>query len=373
MQLSYWEYDSWLTHTDFTIVGSGIVGLSCALQLRHCYPEARILVLEKGILPQGASTKNAGFACFGSISEILDDLDGHSQEDVVQLVRKRWEGIRSLRELLGDEVIDFQVYGGHEVFLEDQEELYEHCLGQLEHVNRLLKPVFGQAPFSRQFNRFQFTKVRDHYITHSFEGQIDTGKMMLALWQKAVQEGIRILNGLCVQKFQEDLQGVRVETGEFEFHTQHLLIATNGFAAEFIGSEVQPARAQVLITKPIDNLKIEGTFHLDHGYYYFRNIHGRLMIGGGRNLDFKGETTTETGHTLLIQSRLEELLREVVLPGVPFEVAQRWSGIMGVGNGKKPIIRQLSERVYCGVRLGGMGIAIGNLVGKELADLAAKS
>jgi hypothetical protein len=25
----------------------------------------------KGMLPHGASTKNAGFACFGSISEIL--------------------------------------------------------------------------------------------------------------------------------------------------------------------------------------------------------------------------------------------------------------------------------------------------------------
>lgn len=373
MQLSYWEYDSWLAHTDFTIVGSGIVGLSCALQLRQRYPEARILVLEKGILPQGASTKNAGFACFGSISEILDDLDRHAQEDVVRLVRRRWEGIRNLRELLGDEAIDFQVHGGHEVFLDDQGELYEYCLGRLEHVNRLLKPVFGQAPFSRQFNNFQFGNVRDHYITHSFEGQIDTGKMMLALWQKAVHKGIRILNGLCVRRFEDDGQGVRVETDDFEFHTRHLLIATNGFASEFIGSEVQPARAQVLITKPIDNLKIAGTFHLDHGYYYFRNIHGRLMIGGGRNLDFKGETTIETGHTVIIQSRLEELLREVVLPGIPFEVAQRWSGIMGVGNGKEPIIRQLSERVFCGVRLGGMGIAIGSLVGKELAGLVAET
>ena len=71
MNLSYWEYKTWLSNIDYTIVGSGIVGLNCALALREEHPHAKIVVLEKGVLPQGASTKNAGFACFGSISEIL--------------------------------------------------------------------------------------------------------------------------------------------------------------------------------------------------------------------------------------------------------------------------------------------------------------
>jgi hypothetical protein len=40
-----------------------------------------------------------------------------------------------------------------------------------------------------------------------------------------------------------------------------------------------------------------------------------------------------------------------------------------LGNSKKPIVEQLSNNVYCGVRLGGMGVAIGSLIGQELADL----
>ena len=44
-------------------------------------------------------------------------------------------------------------------------------------------------------------------------------------------------------------------------------------------------------------------------------------------------------------------------------------GIVGVGNQKKEIVKQVSENVFCGVRLGGMGIAIGSLVGKDLARL----
>ena len=42
---------------------------------------------------------------------------------------------------------------------------------------------------------------------------------------------------------------------------------------------------------------------------------------------------------------------------------------MGVGNQKSTIVKQLSENTYCGIRLGGMGVAIGSLIGKEMVDL----
>src|SRR5574343_1687249 len=108
MQLSYWEIKNWFTNVDYTIVGSGIVGLHTALALRERFPSAKILVLEKGVLPQGASTKNAGFACFGSISEIIDDLKTHSEEEVIQLISKRYHGLQLLRKNLGDENLDFK-------------------------------------------------------------------------------------------------------------------------------------------------------------------------------------------------------------------------------------------------------------------------
>src|SRR3954470_11933606 len=117
MNLSYWELKNWFTNIDFTIVGSGIVGLHAALRLRERFPYSKGLVLESGILPQGASTKNAGFACFGSISEIIDDLKSHSEEEVISLIQKRWEGLKMLRKKLGDSAIDFKPFGGYELFL----------------------------------------------------------------------------------------------------------------------------------------------------------------------------------------------------------------------------------------------------------------
>ena len=66
---------------------------------------------------------------------------------------------------------------------------------------------------------------------------------------------------------------------------------------------------------------------------------------------------------------MEKLLKEVILPENYFKIAYRWNGIMGIGDGKNPIVGQLSENVYCGVRLVSKGIAIGSLIGQELAQL----
>ena len=92
-------------------------------------------------------------------------------------------------------------------------------------------------------------------------------------------------------------------------------------------------------------------------------------MGGARNIDFATETTTDFELNKKIQNRLDEVLKNVILPNTSFEIEQRWSGIMGMGKSKTPIVKQLSDNVFCGVRLGGIGVAIGSLIGKELAEL----
>ncbi|MCK0161268.1 NAD(P)/FAD-dependent oxidoreductase [Allomuricauda sp. F6463D] len=371
MELSYWEHKTWFSNVDFTIVGSGIVGLNCAIHLKEKYPKSNILILEKSSLPQGASTKNAGFACFGSVSEILSDLEHHSEEEVVQLVQKRWNGIQRLRRLLGDKPIRFERHGSHELFPLEKPEFYENSLKSIPYLNGLMEPIFGEKPFVTNNNLFRFGNIQEKYITHLLEGQLDTGKMMRSLIQKCLSMEIPILNGIMVKDLIETNNGATIITNDFEFSSKNVFVATNGFASKLLKTEVvKPARAQVLITEPIKNLTIKGTFHFDEGYYYFRNIDDRILFGGGRNLDFKTEETTEFGETSIIQNKLETLLRDMILPNHPIKIERRWSGIMGVGTQKSPIVKPISNSIYCGVRLGGMGVALGSLVGKELAELA---
>src|SRR5690606_16774146 len=192
MNFSFWENKNWFLDIDFAIIGSGIVGLHTALRLRELYPSSKIVIFEKGILPQGASTKNAGFACFGSLSEILSDLENHSEQEVVNLIQNRWKGLQLLRKRLGDKTIDFQQNGGYELFFEKDSAIYEKCLDNLPRVNKMLSEYFDSEVFSIQPNSFGFEKCKEKLIFNPFEGQIDTGNMMQHLLKEVYSHNILI-------------------------------------------------------------------------------------------------------------------------------------------------------------------------------------
>ena len=93
MNTSYWERETFLENYDVVVVGAGIAGLSTAIELKKNRPDFRIAVLERSWLSDGASSKNAGFACFGSISEFLDDMKDMSFDDVVSLATLRFRSM----------------------------------------------------------------------------------------------------------------------------------------------------------------------------------------------------------------------------------------------------------------------------------------
>ena len=45
---------------------------------------------------------------------------------------------------------------------------------------------------------------------------------------------------------------------------------------------------------------------------------------------------------------------------------------MGMGTTKTAILERIDPRTVCAVRMGGMGVAIGGLIGEEAAELILK-
>jgi len=367
MQLSFWETNHFVAESDLIVIGSGIVGINAALSYKKLNPDGKVIILERGILPSGASTKNAGFACIGSISELADDLTKTNPKNVWETVQLRYRGLKKLRELIGDVNMDYLHFGGFEVF--DNKNEFEKCAELIDEYNYFMRDITGISQTFKVNN----SKINDsgikgfnYCIENTAEGQINTGLMMRRLLKKAHEADVLILNAIRVNNVVDNgnLVNIHCENG-FELSAKKVIVATNGFAGELLQlPDVLPARAQVLITNKIKGLKLQGGFHYQSGYYYFRNINERILFGGGRNLDLKGETTAEFGLTSQIQNSLEHILSNNILPTIDFKIEQRWSGIMGVGSEKKPIIKSISENVVCAVRMGGMGVAIGTLVGE---------
>ena len=368
--LSYWEKSSFIHH-GLIVVGGGIVGLSTALHYQLAHPKKKVAVIERGLFPSGASTKNAGFVCFGSISELAENTRTDSQDELLSLVEKRYKGGLELRQLLGDQRIDYRPVGGYE--LDFNGELHE----RINTFNDWLKPLFKHPVFSDARDKipafgFDQTKVKG-LVKNQFEGSIDTGKMMDAFARKVREAGVQFYTQTEVLHYVEQTNGVEVAVstaeGSLQLFTGQLALCTNAFTKALLPeADLEPGRGMVLVTKPLTWTPPQGTFHYHSGYNYFRNAGNRILLGGARHLDLKGEATTKEGINSRLESQLKEDLKSFIAPERPLEVDYAWSGIMAFGEGKAPLLLHPSSRVHAAVRLGGMGVALGTGLGKELAQ-----
>ena len=368
-QLSYWERDTYFNNNDVIIIGAGIVGLSAAIFIAERFPNRRILIVEQGYLPSGASTKNAGFACFGSPSELEDDLKTISESAVWETFQLRYEGLKALLQLIDRTAIDYNPCGSWDLIQHDAEKMDD---GFIDYLNQKAQEITGEksiyAEDKKIANKFNFNGFSTSYYNR-LEGSLNTGKLNNELYRLAVKKNIKVLFGVRCESFFENNYNIELRLNIGTVTTDQLIICTNGFAKELVNEDVIPARGQVLITKEIPNLKINGTFHFDKGYYYFRNVGNRILLGGGRNLNYTKETSKKLETNDSIQSALKTILSSQILIDTPHEIDMSWAGIMGVGKSKEPIIKRYSNRIAIGVRMGGMGVAIGTLVGRKLSRI----
>ena len=76
--ISYWEHQGF-GKADWVVIGAGLVGLQSARRIKESYPKSRVLVVDEHALGNAASLRNAGFACFGSPTEIIHDIRKYRQ------------------------------------------------------------------------------------------------------------------------------------------------------------------------------------------------------------------------------------------------------------------------------------------------------
>lgn len=375
-QLSVWEKETFFAPQDVIIVGSGFVGLWSALKLINRYPHYKITILERGIIPTGASTRNAGFSCFGSPSELLNDIAVAGEEKTFELVSHRYKGLQQIRKYFSEAEIGYDPSGGFECFTNDSSD-WKNVEEQLSWLNKKLQPITGEdTTFSQvddKLGKMGFTGF-DHMVETKSEGGVHSGKLITALLRRVQSLGVQVFTNINVKGFDQQDGRIRVETtNELDFSTSQLLLCTNAFTKALLpDADIIPNRGQVVVTNEIPGLRIKGTFHFDKGFYYFRNLGSRLLLGGGRNKAFEEEETTEMNTSSIIQTELESFIKRHLLPHTSFRITDRWSGIMAMGSEKLPIVKKIEENVFCCVRMSGMGVALAPEVADQVIALMDK-
>jgi len=180
---SFWESELYDQKYNLIVIGAGLTGQSIAHFYKKTHPKEKVLVLDRGFFPIGASTRNAGFACFGSVTEHISDMEIEEEANIIDRICRRWTGLKLLRETLGDSSIDYQEPGAYEIFTDS--EVYEKALDHLDICNRWLKEAAGLEDV------YQAAKVNGFSaISIKGEGSLHPGKMMRTLYEQNLELGI---------------------------------------------------------------------------------------------------------------------------------------------------------------------------------------
>lgn len=369
-ELSYWEFSAYLK-SEITIVGGGLTGLAVAASILEKMPNTQVTILERGTFPTGASTRNAGFACFGSLTEILSDIESFGEDHTKKLLENRFSGLQILEKRLQKLGIPIDYTGGYELLPLSQTQ----CLDYLDQINCLVQDVIGIKPFSLNYQKISSFGLEhsqvEALIENSYEGVIHPGMAVLKLAQYVQSLGAKIFYGTDVLEYDSSETGcilkVRTSPGEYvDFKSRSIFVCTNGYSSNaFSHIDVKPARGQVILSKPILDIPLRGAFHFDRGFGYFRNIENRLLFGGLRNLDFEGETRQDFGTSKVIQDSLRNKVKELFCFSNQIDIEMSWSGIMGFTSNKMPIIKPLAPHTYLIAGMSGMGVALSQWCGEE--------
>ena len=360
---------------DAVVVGAGLVGLGAATRLAQARPQWRVALLEAGARLANASTRNAGFACFGTAGEVLDELRTSSAEQARARLEARYRGLQHLLATLGPEAMGYEPCGGYELF--ERAEAHAAAVAFLPTLNGWLAPLSGRAQV------YAPTVVNGLLaIANPLEGAVDSGALLQAAVERALAAGVRLHLGAAVAARAPG--GLRLHSGA-AVSSPRVLLCTNAHTATLAPSAVAPGRGYVWVSPPLPgslsgSWPWRGTFHLEAGYVYFRHLDTaqgpRLLLGGARHLALEEERSLEPA----VNARIRRYLRDfaVRVLGLPPALADdtdaeaaggaEWVGIMGFAGGEGPELRRVAPGQWVAAGLGGMGVARGLAYGAEAAD-----
>ncbi len=359
---SIWITETYRNNYDIIIVGGGLLGLWTAYEFKKKYTGLSIAIFEAGHPPGGASLRNAGFACFGSPTELIADIQ-KNEEQAWALVQQRFNGIEKIKQVVGTAAINFEQCKGYECLQLNQHEIpvFEQ---QLLLLNQGLQTITGSAAcFQLQNNLLQQWHIKglNTLVENKFEGCLHSGLLHHHLKERVLKAGVKYHYGVEAIKYTCGTT-IQLYTSNGRYSCKKLLFTNNAWLSKWFPQlHITPARGQIIVSPPVNNLTIKGSFHFNEGYVYFRHLPGnRVLIGGFRNLAFEEEATLEMAPNNYLQQQLHQFLithfTNVNWP--PLAQFTTWSGIMAMTPDKQPVLNKVDENIYAAMCCNGMGVAL---------------
>lgn len=353
MTVSLWNRhrDAEVVHCDVAVIGSGICGISMAIELER--RGLGVIVLDQGSFGSGASTRNAGYLMRGTADSYARAVTLHGRELTRTMWRWTEENLQIIRGRVPTTLIESvpsALAGKTEQELSDLDlsrdmlredgfevewlESGDDCLWQHGSVvAALVNPRDARAN-----SRLLLDSMRGHFegrcIEHAEVYDVEPAEKYLTVWA----------------------EGVRVECSKV-VHCTNAWLNSHRVSADI---PVEPNRAQMLAFRSRD-VRLNYSYYLRNGADYIRTYgDGLVLVGGCRKLHEVEERTLLDQTSTALQADLERTaMRDLGLDSV--DVVARWSGVMAFTPDGLPVIGPVDNEhriwVVGGFNGHGMGLA----------------
>jgi glycine/D-amino acid oxidase-like deaminating enzyme len=354
---------------DVAVIGAGYTGLSAARRLAKS--GASVVVLDRGAVGSGASSRNAGQVLTGMKLEAGALVIKYGEARARELFDVSRDALSTLESVVADEAIDCELERTGHLQAAAKPSHYH----AFEEDQALLARVFNH-PVTLVAKADQASELgaRGYYglLVDEESRAINPAKYVRGLAAAAARAGAVIAEETSVRSITRSGQDWRLATDRGDVHAGEVLVATNGYtdrAAPALQRRLIPIGSYIITTSPLPVPvaarllpRRRMAFDSRHFLHYFRLTADNRLLFGGR-AEFSGPTFESA-------TRAEAILRRAMVAMFPelaaTSIDYAWNGHVAFTRDQMPHAGRLDGMFYAGGYCG-HGIAMATHLGELVA------
>jgi gamma-glutamylputrescine oxidase len=351
------------------VIGAGVAGLSCARRLARHGIDA--LVLERDTVAGGASGRNGGFLLAGLAPFHNDAINLYGRDWARRAYARTLAVQEEMYALAAELGVADAVRRVGSLRVSASEEEAEHVR---RHAAALTEDGFPAQLLERDELPPSLRRSAFNACLTDHDGALHPARWIRALAADAERAGARIHEG-CEAEAPVAAPGEGPVRAPFAVLAQHVIVAADGALPALVplyDGRVRARRLHMVATAPVAERLTDHLVYARWGYEYFQQRpDGRILAGGFGDLDGEASYTDRPDGDPRIWERIERYLSEDL--GVSAEITHRWTGTVGYGEDRRPVVGPVPGRPGLWVAGGysGTGNVSGFLAGQQLADMVA--
>lgn len=320
--------------SDIVIIGGGVAGMALAAELT-VIKAGKVIVLEKGYIGSGNSTRNVGRVRAPQLTEKLTKIALKCQ--------KKYD---ALGEELGFNILFRR--GGYAWLLYDNDEV-SHMRKICEMHNRLgvKSKLLDPDDALRRLPVLNSGEPLKGALFHANDGIVHHDAVVMAYHQKARLQGVRIYQGCEVKKICVEKGRITgVDTTQDIFDTKLIVNAAGPSSSEVaslagIRIPSAPLRREVMVTMPVKPVMDSAcTFYRPNEGWFNQTMRGEIVAGAVDATEPFGHNRSTSFNFLSRNSSL--LVRKAPILG-RLKIQRSWAGMYDITPDHNPLIGESNE------------------------------